>query len=81
MLISRWLFRASNWTIYRPVWGLLSDTRQGLPVPLHSVAPFVEIPDLLYAPGIVLDANRLEAVNAGARCGVMGQDIMTKGYG
>ena len=42
---------------------------------LESVIPFIELPDLMFAPGVELDANDLMAVNVGARLGVMGEEI------
>ena len=42
---------------------------------LESVIPFIELPDLMFAPGVELDANDLIAVNVGARLGVMGEEI------
>ena len=43
---------------------------------LDAVIPFIELPDLMYAPGANLDAARLTAVNVGARLGVMGEPIL-----
>jgi 2-keto-4-pentenoate hydratase len=42
---------------------------------LDAVMPFIELPDLLYAPGVALDAGAIAAANAGARHGVLGPPI------
>ena len=42
---------------------------------LDAVIPFIELPDLMYAPEATLDAASLTAVNVGARLGVMGDPI------
>ena len=42
---------------------------------LDAVIPFIELPDLMFAPGAALDAASLTAVNVGARLGVMGDPI------
>jgi len=39
---------------------------------LDAVAPFIELPDLVYRPGLPLHGAALTAVNAGARSGVRG---------
>jgi 2-keto-4-pentenoate hydratase len=42
---------------------------------LDAVFPFLELPDLLYAPGAPLDAGAIAAANGGARHGVLGPQI------
>lgn len=39
---------------------------------IEGVYPFLELPDLLYKPGLKLDGSAIAAINAGARYGVMG---------
>ncbi|WP_431282976.1 2-keto-4-pentenoate hydratase [Humitalea sp. 24SJ18S-53] len=39
---------------------------------LDQVIPFIELPDLAFAPGVPLDAAALIAINVGARLGVVG---------
>lgn len=42
---------------------------------LDAVIPYVELPDLVYADNIKLNAQYLELINAGARLGVIGEEI------
>ncbi len=42
---------------------------------LDQVIPFIELPDLAFAPGVPLDAAALIAINVGARLGVMGEPM------
>lgn len=42
---------------------------------LAAVFPFIELPDLVFAPGVALDAARITAINVGARRGVVGRRI------
>ena len=42
---------------------------------LDVVIPFIELPDLLFAPGTTNQARTLQALNVGARAGVMGTPI------
>ena len=42
---------------------------------LDAVVPFVEVPDLVYAPTVALDGPAIVAINAGARAGVLGDAI------
>ena len=42
---------------------------------LSAVVPFIELPDLAYAPGELMDGGNLTAINVGARLGVLGADI------
>ncbi|MBR8828382.1 MAG: hydratase [Gomphosphaeria aponina SAG 52.96 = DSM 107014] len=42
---------------------------------LDAVIPFIELPDLVYAENIPLNAPNLQAINVGARLGVMGHPI------
>jgi 2-keto-4-pentenoate hydratase len=42
---------------------------------LDQVIPFIELPDLVFAPGQLLDAGNLLAINVGARLGVVGTPI------
>lgn len=42
---------------------------------LDAVIPFIELPDLLFAPGTTNSARTLQALNAGARAGIMGAAI------
>ena len=53
-----------------------ATTRQEALAALESVIPFIELPDLMFAPGVELDATDLIAVNVGARLGIMGDDIL-----
>ncbi len=42
---------------------------------LDAVIPFIELPDLVYAEDVQLDASALVAINVGARLGVLGEPI------
>lgn len=42
---------------------------------LDAVIPFMELPDLVYAENVNLNASALIAINVGARLGVMGEAI------
>ncbi len=42
---------------------------------LSAVVPFIELPDLAFAPGELLDGGNLTAINVAARLGVVGADI------
>ena len=52
-----------------------ATTREEALAALESVIPFIELPDLMFAPGVELAATDLIAVNVGARLGVMGEEI------
>jgi len=58
-----------------------AETDQEILGCLDVVAPFVEIPDLLFAPAVDLNSKQLEAVNVGARFGVMGQQVELRNMG
>ncbi len=45
---------------------------------IEGFYPFLEIPDLMYKPGIRLDGGDIAAINAGARYGVMGPIFLTQ---
>lgn len=50
---------------------------------LSAVVPFIELPDLTFAKGELLDGANLTAINVAARLGVVGEDIpveVTDGY-
>lgn len=42
---------------------------------LSAVVPFIELPDLAFAPGELMDGGNLTAINVAARLGVVGTDI------
>ena len=42
---------------------------------LDAVIPFIELPDLIYSPNIQLNGEKLQAINVGARLGVIGKPI------
>jgi 2-keto-4-pentenoate hydratase len=42
---------------------------------LDQVIPFIELPDLVFAPGVPFDAAQLIGINVGARLGVVGEPI------
>ena len=42
---------------------------------LDAVMPFIELPDLMLAKGVKLDAAAITAINVGARYGVIGEPI------
>jgi 2-keto-4-pentenoate hydratase len=42
---------------------------------LDAVIPFLELPDLIYAPNVKVNGSLLQAINAGARLGIVGQPI------
>jgi 2-keto-4-pentenoate hydratase len=42
---------------------------------LDAVIPFLELPDLIYAPTVKVNGSLLQAINAGARLGIVGQSI------
>lgn len=48
---------------------------------LDAVIPFLELPDLVYAPGSALTGPALTAINVGARAGVLGAPILLAGGG
>lgn len=48
---------------------------RGLLECISHVIPFIEVADLMYEPGVSLDAADLVAIDAGARYGVMGRPI------
>jgi len=58
-----------------------AETRAQALAGLDAVFPFLEIPDLTYAPGLELSAPALIAINAGARSGVLGAPIALDGTG
>ncbi len=45
---------------------------------VDAVIPFVEVPDLLYAPQVQITAPLLQAANVGARWGVLGVPILLR---
>lgn len=47
-----------------------AETDTALAASLDAVLPFIELPDLLYAPSIQLNGPALTAINVGARLGV-----------
>jgi len=56
-------------------------TREELAGALDAVLPFVELPDLLFAPGVPVDAALIAATGAGARLGVVGEPVPLRGSG
>lgn len=42
---------------------------------LDAIIPFIELPDLVYAENVKLNASQLVAVNVGARLGIIGEPI------
>ncbi len=42
---------------------------------VDQVIPFIEMPDLVFAPGVAMDGPGLLAINVGARLGVLGEPI------
>ncbi|MCC7274618.1 MAG: hydratase [Alphaproteobacteria bacterium] len=42
---------------------------------LSAAAPFIELPDLVFARGELVDGGNLTAINVGARLGVVGADV------
>lgn len=46
---------------------------------LNAVYPFIELPDLVYQPGLPLDGPSIIAINTGARAGVIGKGIPLDG--
>jgi 2-keto-4-pentenoate hydratase len=42
---------------------------------LDAVIPFLELPDLIYAANVKVNGSLLQAINAGARLGIVGQPI------
>ncbi len=56
-------------------------TREALAEALDAVLPFVELPDLLFAPGVPVDAALIAATGAGARLGVVGEPVPLRGSG
>lgn len=42
---------------------------------LKEIRPFIELPDLVFDPGVTLDGPQLLAINAGARLGVLGSPL------
>lgn len=42
---------------------------------LDAVIPFLELPDMVYAQGVKLDAAAIAAINVGARYGVLGESV------
>lgn len=50
-------------------------TRQEALAALDAVIPFVELPDLVYSSDVKVDAAHLQAINVGARLGVVGNAI------
>ena len=56
-----------------------AKTRGELLNALDAVIPFIELPDLVYAPDTALDGPSLRAINVGARLGVYGEAIPMDG--
>lgn len=52
-----------------------ATTDQELLRSLSAVVPFIELPDLAFAQGELLDGGNLTAINVAARLGVVGPDI------
>lgn len=42
---------------------------------LDHVIPFIELPDLVFAPGVPFDAAQLIGINVGVRLGVLGEPV------
>ncbi len=53
-----------------------AETDEALLAALDAVLPFLELPDLLYAPDVPLDARALTAANVGARLGIAGDPLL-----
>jgi len=53
----------------------MAGTDEELLAALDAVVPFLELPDLLYAPEVALDGPALAAVNVGARLGIVGKPV------
>ena len=58
-----------------------ATTRAEALAALDMVIPFLELPDLMVAPGVSLDGNAITAINVGARYGIMGMPIPLSGDG
>ncbi|RMD80436.1 MAG: hypothetical protein D6809_01190 [Gammaproteobacteria bacterium] len=54
---------------------------EDLAAALDAVLPFVELPDLLFAPGLPLSGPLIAATGAGARLGVVGRPVPLTGSG
>ena len=52
-----------------------AETREQALAGLDAVIPFLEVPDMTYAPGLALTPEALIAINVGARVGVLGEPI------
>lgn len=58
-----------------------AKTHQEVLAGLDAVIPFLELPDLLYAPSVKLDGVKIVAINVGARLGIMGEAVAIKPTG
>jgi len=45
---------------------------------IDQIIPFIELPDLLYAPDVKMNGPMIVAINVGARLGVMGDPILVQ---
>ncbi|MFQ4143691.1 hypothetical protein [Chlorogloeopsis sp. ULAP02] len=52
-----------------------ATTPQAALAALDVVIPFIELPDIVYAKDVRLNASSLVAINAGARLGILGEPI------
>jgi 2-keto-4-pentenoate hydratase len=52
-----------------------ANTPEEILANLDTIIPFIELPDLVYAPEVKVDAPALIAINVGARLGIMGEEI------
>jgi 2-keto-4-pentenoate hydratase len=52
-----------------------AKTQQEILENIDAVIPFIELPDMLYAKGVKLNAPAIAAINVGARLGVIGPPI------
>jgi len=53
----------------------MAETDEELVAALDAVVPFLELPDLMYAPDVALDGPALAAVNVGGRLGIVGEPV------
>lgn len=47
---------------------------------IDAVIPFLELPDLVYQPGLPLNGASITAINAGARAGIVGEAILIQDH-
>lgn len=52
-----------------------AQTREQLYDGLRGFRPFIELPDRNFPPGVTVNADQVEAINTGARLGVMGAEV------